>query len=86
MVETKPIRNRKEFDSLDTDFSKIRIVLLVQIGKEGWDCKSLTGVILPQKGVCPTNMVLQTSCRCLRQVVKNADETALIWLNSMPTH
>ena len=54
---------------------------MVQIGKEGWDCKSLTGVILPQKGVCPTNMVLQTSCRCLRQVVKNADETALIWLN-----
>lgn len=56
-------------------------MLLVQIGKEGWDCKSLTGVILPQKGVCPTNMVLQTSCRCLRQVIKNADETALIWLN-----
>lgn len=69
------------FASLDTDFSKVRIVLLVQIGKEGWDCKSLTGVVLPQKGVCPTNMVLQTSCRCLRQVTKNSDETALIWLN-----
>ena len=26
-------------------------------------------------------MVLQTSCRCLRQVVKNSKETALIWLN-----
>lgn len=77
----QPEGSETEFDSLDTDFSKIRIVLLVQIGKEGWDCKSLTGVILPQKGVCPTNMVLQTSCRCLRQVVKNADETALIWLN-----
>lgn len=70
-----------EFESLDTALSKIRIVLLVQIGKEGWDCKSLTGVILPQKGVCPTNMVLQTSCRCLRQVQKNNEETALIWLN-----
>lgn len=70
-----------EFASLDMSFSNIRIVLLVQIGKEGWDCKSLTGVILPQKGVCPTNMVLQTSCRCLRQVVKNANESALIWLN-----
>ena len=77
----QPEGSETEFDSLDTDFSKIRIVLLVQIGKEGWDCKSLTGVILPQKGVCPTNMVLQTSCRCLRQVAKNADETALIWLN-----
>lgn len=69
------------FASLDTSLSKYKIVLLVQIGKEGWDCKSLTGVILPQKGVCPTNMVLQTSCRCLRQVTKNTQETALIWLN-----
>ncbi len=69
------------FASLDTSISKYKIVLLVQIGKEGWDCKSLTGVILPQKGVCPTNMVLQTSCRCLRQVTKNTQETALIWLN-----
>lgn len=77
----QPEGSETEFASLDTDFSRIRIILLVQIGKEGWDCKSLTGVILPQKGVCPTNMVLQTSCRCLRQVVKNADETALIWLN-----
>lgn len=77
----QPEDSETEFASLDTDFSNIRIVLLVQIGKEGWDCKSLTGVILPQKGVCPMNMVLQTSCRCLRQVVKNTDETALIWLN-----
>jgi hypothetical protein len=69
------------FASLDTSISKYKIVLLVQIGKEGWDCKSLTGVILPQKGVCPTNMVLQTACRCLRQVTKNSQETALIWLN-----
>lgn len=80
-VYPQPEGAETEFASLDTDFSKIRIVLLVQIGKEGWNCKSLTGVILPQKGVCPTNMVLQTSCRCLRQVIKNADETALIWLN-----
>ena len=69
------------FASLDTSLSKIRVILLVQIGKEGWDCKSLTGVILPQKGVCPTNMVLQTSCRCLRQVVKDNKESAIIWLN-----
>ena len=69
------------FASLDLSFSKVRVVLLVQIGKEGWDCKSLTGVILPQKGVCPTNMVLQTTCRCLRQVVKHSKETAIVWLN-----
>ena len=77
----QPEGSETEFASLDTTISKKKIVLLVQIGKEGWDCKSLTGVILPQKGVCPTNMVLQTSCRCLRQVVKHSQETALIWLN-----
>lgn len=70
-----------EYLSLDTPLSKKKIVLLVQIGKEGWDCKSLTGVVLSQKGDCPTNMVLQTSCRCLRQVDRYKHETALIWLN-----
>ena len=73
--------SQMQFESLDTDISKIRIVLLVQIGKEGWDCKSLTGIILSQTGDCPQNMVLQTSCRCLRQVVRRSDESALIYLN-----
>lgn len=77
----QPEGSETDFASLDTSISKKKVILLVQIGKEGWDCKSLTGVILPQKGVCPTNMVLQTSCRCLRQVVRNSNETALIWLN-----
>ena len=73
--------SQMQFDILDKSISKIRIVLLVQIGKEGWDCRSLTGIILSQEGDCPTNMVLQTSCRCLRQVIKNSQETALIYLN-----
>jgi len=70
-----------EFASLDTPLSKKRVVLLVQVGKEGWNCRSLTGVILAQKGDSPMNMVLQTTCRCLRQVDKDKNETALIWLN-----
>lgn len=69
------------FSALDTSLSKIRVVLLVQIGKEGWDCRSLTGVILSQQGDCPKNMVLQTSCRCLRQVERGKAEDAIIWLN-----
>lgn len=69
------------FASLDTSLSRIRVVLLVQIGKEGWDCRSLTGVILSQQGDCPKNMVLQTSCRCLRQVERGKAEDAIIWLN-----
>lgn len=79
---TLPKENELEFASLNTKLSKKRIVLLVGIGKEGWDCSSLTGVILSQKGCCPKKMILQTSCRCLRQVIKGNHETALIYLNS----
>lgn len=77
----QPADSQMQFDILDKSISKIRVVLLVQIGKEGWDCKSLTGIILSQEGDCPKNMVLQTSCRCLRQVVKGSPEMALIYLN-----
>jgi len=77
----QPADSQMQYDMLDKPLSRIRIVLLVQIGKEGWDCRSLTGIILSQEGDCPTNMVLQTSCRCLRQVVKGSPETALIYLN-----
>ena len=77
----QPADSQMQFDTLDNPISRVRIVLLVQIGKEGWDCRSLTGIILSQEGDCPKNMVLQTSCRCLRQVEKGAPETALIYLN-----
>lgn len=77
-----PQTARAEFAMLDRPQSRKRIVLLVQIGKEGWDCKSLTGIILSQEKDCPKNMVLQTSCRCLREVTDASHETALIYMNS----
>lgn len=77
----QPAGSELEFRSLDLPISKKRYILLVQVGKEGWDCPSLTSVILSQKGDSPKNMVLQTSCRCLRQVDPEQEETALIWLN-----
>lgn len=72
----------QEFQRLDEDSQK-RIVLLVRIGQEGWDCKSLAGVIMayePDSKSSQTS-VLQRTCRCLRQAVKYEEETALIWLN-----
>jgi type III restriction enzyme len=77
----QPTDSELEFKLLDEPVSKKQIILLVQIGKEGWDCRSLTGVILSQANDCPKNMVLQTSCRCLRQVERGNYETALIWLS-----
>lgn len=75
-----PVSNELEFRSLDQESSKKRYILLVQVGKEGWDCRSLTSVVLSGSSDSPKNMVLQTSCRCLREADKN-DNTALIWLN-----
>ena len=69
------------FNNLDKPYSDKRIVLLVAVGTEGWDCKSLTAVALPRKETSK-NFVLQTSCRCLREV-ENADkEKALIFLGN----
>lgn len=76
-----PQSSEMEFRSLDTPQSKKRYILLVQVGKEGWDCRSLTGVVLSGSSDSPKNMVLQTSCRCLREADKN-NNTALIWLNN----
>ena len=72
----------QEFQRLDEDSEK-RIVLLVRIGQEGWDCKSLAGVIMPYEPDSKSTQtsVLQRACRCLRQAVKYEEETALIWLN-----
>lgn len=78
----QPADSQMQFDTLDKPISNIRVVLLVQIGKEGWDSRSLTGIVLSQEGDCPKNMVLQTTCRCLRQVDRGQPETALIYLNS----
>lgn len=67
------------FNNLDKPYSEKRIILLVAIGKEGWDCKSLTGVVLPRQKTTK-NFVLQTTCRCLREVDNAAREKALIYL------
>ncbi|MDR1952260.1 MAG: DEAD/DEAH box helicase family protein, partial [Elusimicrobiota bacterium] len=67
------------FNNLDKPYCKKRVILLVAIGKEGWDCKSLTAVSLPRKHTTK-NFVLQTTCRCLREVKDAKIEKALIYL------
>ena len=52
----QPADSQMQFDTLDNPISRVRIILLVQIGKEGWDCRSLTGIILSQEGDCPKNI------------------------------
>ncbi len=69
------------FNNLDKPYSNKRVVLLVAVGTEGWDCRSLTGVVLPRKETT-TNFVLQTTCRCLREVDNAKNENALIFLDT----
>ena len=75
-----PAENLINFLNLDNPTSKFRVVLLVAVGTEGWDCKSLTSVVLPREG-SSRNLVLQTTCRCLREVVDASNENALIYLD-----
>ena len=74
-----PKENLAIFNNLDKPYSDKRIVLLVAVGTEGWDCKSLTGVVLPRQ-TTTKNFVLQTTCRCLREVDDSSKEKALIYL------
>lgn len=68
------------FNNLDRPHSKKRVILLVAVGAEGWDCRSLTSVVLPRQKTAK-NFVLQTTCRCLREVDDAANERALVYLS-----
>ncbi|MEA2064884.1 MAG: DEAD/DEAH box helicase family protein, partial [Patescibacteria group bacterium] len=80
-----PKENLSIFHNLDKPYSDKRVILLVAIGKEGWDCKSLTAVCLPRRMKVKTSQVfvLQTTCRCLREVDNAKEERALIYLSNL---
>jgi type III restriction enzyme len=75
-----PKENLALFHNLDKPYSEKRVVLLVAVGTEGWDCKSLTAISLPRQQTTK-NFVLQTTCRCLREVENAKKEKALIYLS-----
>jgi len=57
----------REFNRLDTSQSEKQFILLVNKGREGWNCRSLFGVGLfrePRSKI----FVLQATMRCLRQI------------------
>ena len=58
----------REFINLDTPASEKQFILLVNKGREGWDCRSLFGVALHRKPIKSKIFVLQASMRCLRQI------------------
>ncbi len=77
-----PKEYASEFENFDDKESSKRIVLLVGIGTEGWDCQSLTGVIFSNETKSSNIKVLQSVCRCLREVENASKESGLIVLNT----
>jgi len=70
----------REFNRLDTEFSDKQFVLLVNKGREGWNCRSLFGVALfrePKSRV----FVLQATMRCLRSIGQ-AQHTGHVYLSN----
>lgn len=69
----------REFINLDTPASDKQFILLVNKGKEGWNCRSLFGVALYRKPKSKI-FVLQASMRCLRQIGEG-QQTGHIYLS-----
>lgn len=69
----------REFINLDTTASEKQFILLVNKGKEGWNCRSLFGVALYRKPRSKI-FVLQASMRCLRQIGEG-QQTGHIYLS-----
>ncbi len=73
----------REFINLDTPASEKQFILLVNKGKEGWNCRSLFGVALYRKPKSKI-FVLQASMRCLRQIGEG-QQTGNVYLSEENT-
>lgn len=69
----------REFKNLDSPASEKQFILLVNKGKEGWNCRSLFGVGLHRKPRSKI-FVLQATMRCLRKI-GDLQETGLVFLS-----
>ena len=73
----------RRFINLDTPASEDQFILLVNKGKEGWNCRSLFGVALYRKPKSRI-FVLQASMRCLRQIGEG-QQTGHVYLSEENT-
>jgi len=67
-----PDATRRSFEAVARDpGAPHRVLLLVNMGTEGWNCPSLFACALVRKLATSNNFVLQAATRCLRQVPGN---------------
>jgi len=69
----------REFKNLDSPTSDKQFILLVNKGKEGWNCRSLFSVGMHRQPKSKV-FVLQATMRCLRQIGET-QETGLVFLS-----
>jgi len=74
-------QTERDFNRLNDPRAAHRVVLLVNVGTEGWNCPSLFATALARKLSSSNNFVLQAASRCLRQVPGN-HEPARIYLSA----
>ncbi len=73
---------RRAFEAVARDpAAPHRILLLVNMGTEGWNCPSLFACALVRKLAHSNNFVLQAATRCLRQVPGNS-HSARVYLTA----
>lgn len=73
------IRNFQNLDVPGTEGSQKQFIILVEKGREGWNCRSLFGVALfrsPKSKI----FVLQATMRCLRKIT-DEQQTASVYLS-----
>ena len=69
----------REFNRLDTPQSEKQFILLVNKGREGWNCRSLFSVALYRKPKSRV-FVLQATMRCLRAIT-DIQQTGQVYLS-----
>lgn len=74
----------REFINLDTEASNKQFILLVNKGKEGWNCRSLFGVGLYRKPKSKI-FVLQATMRCMRAIT-DSQQKATVYLSEDNYH
>ena len=78
-TKSEDIRDFNNLDVVGTQGSKKQFILLVNKGREGWNCRSLFSVALfrsPKSKV----FVLQATMRCLRKITEE-QQTATVYLS-----
>lgn len=79
LTKSEDIRDFNNLDVVGTVGSTKQFILLVNKGREGWNCRSLFGVALfrsPKSKV----FVLQATMRCLRKIT-DVQQTATVYLS-----